>query len=406
MTEQTTTMYSDLSISLTNTLDKSVKKNEGIFFTPPSTIMKALKFLTPYLDDINEILEPSCGSCEFIHLLKTTFAGKNITGIEYNKTIFDSIAHFSKENINIINHDFLTFTNPKTYNLIIGNPPYFVLKKNEVDSDYYDYFEGRPNIFILFIIKSLQMLSENGILCFILPTSFLNSSYYNKARKFIVENFKILDILPCNDHDYIETKQETIAFIVQKNKDTAANNLFSINKNSYIIFGTQNNIQVLNSLFENSVSLNDIDVKVSVGKVVWNQCKDILTHDDSQTLLVYSSDIKNNKLEVQSYRNPQKKNYIMKSGLNKPLLVVNRGYGNAKYCFSYCLIDGTKEYLIENHLICINYTKEVSNEILTKFYEKIITSLQNEKTKQFVDLYFGNNAINTTELNFILPIYL
>ena len=92
--------------------------------------------------------------------------------------------------------------------------------------------------------------------------------------------------------------------------------------------------------------------------------------------------------------------------MNKPLLVVNRGYGNAKYCFSYCLIDGTKEYLIENHLICINYTKEVSNEILTKFYEKIITSLQNEKTKQFVDLYFGNNAINTTELNFILPIYL
>ena len=340
MTEPNT-MYSDLSISLTNTLDKGVKKNEGIFFTPPSTIIKALEFLTPYIGDITNVLEPSCGSCEFIRLFNTKFVGKKITGIEYNKTIFDSITHFSKENIKIINDDFLTFTSSTMYDLIIGNPPYFVMKKNEVDSNYYDYFEGRPNIFILFIIKSLKMLSENGIMCFILPTSFLNSSYYNKARKFIVENFKILHILPCND-DYIETKQETIAFIVQKTKNNTSNTLFSIEKSSYIIFGTQNNIQVLNSLFENSVSLNDIDVKVSVGKIVWNQCKDILTDDDSQTLLVYSGDIKNNQLEIQSYRNAQKKNYIMKKGMKKPILVVNRGYGNAKYSFTYCLIDGTR----------------------------------------------------------------
>jgi hypothetical protein len=32
-------------------------------------------------------------------------------------------------------------------------------------------------------------------------------------------------------------------------------------------------------------------------------------------------------------------------------------------------------------------------------------SLENEKTIQFIKLYFGNNAINTTELNHILPIY-
>ena len=404
MTEPTTSTYSDLSISLTAALNKNDKKNEGIYFTPPATIKKIFGFLQPYMSNIHDILEPSCGSCEFIKMLNSTFTNKNITGVEYNKTIFDAISDISCENIKIINGDFLNFTNPQTYNLIIGNPPYFVMKKNEVDSNYYDYFEGRPNIFVLFIINSLKMLSDNGILCFVLPTSFLNSSYYNNTRKFILENFKILNILPCSD-DYIETKQETIVFIVQKNQDLQSNKLFSINKNSHIIFGEKSNIVTLNSLFQDSVSLNDKHFKVSVGKVVWNQCKEILTEDVSQTLLVYSSDIKNNNLEIQSYRNPEKKNYINKAGLCKPILVVNRGYGNAKYSFSYCLIDGSKEYLIENHLICINYTKDISNENLIKLYEKIITSLQNEKTKQFIDIYFGNNAINTTELNYILPIY-
>ena len=404
MTEPTTATYSDLSISLTAALNKNDKKNEGIYFTPPATIKRILDFLQPYMSNIHDILEPSCGSCEFIEMLNSTFTNKNITGIEYNKTIFDAISDISCENIKIINGNFLNFTNPQTYNLIIGNPPYFVMKKNEVDSNYYDYFEGRPNIFVLFIINSLKMLSDNGILCFVLPTSFLNSSYYNNTRKFILENFKILNILPCSD-DYIETKQETIVFIVQKNQDLQSNKLFSINKNSYIIFGEKSNIVTLNSLFQDSVSLNDKHFKVSVGKVVWNQCKDILTEDASQTLLVYSGDIKNNKLEIQSYRNPEKKNYINKTGLCKPILVVNRGYGNAKYSFSYCLIDGSKEYHIENHLICINYTKDISNENLIELYEEIITSLQNEKTKQFIDIYFGNNAINTTELNHILPIY-
>ena len=81
--------------------------------------------------------------------------------------------------------------------------------------------------------------------------------------------------------------------------------------------------------------------------------------------------------------------------MKKPILVVNRGYGNAKYSFTYCLIDGTREYLIENHLICINYMKELSNDLLIKFYEKIITSLQNEKTKLICNLYLVC-AINTT----------
>jgi hypothetical protein len=32
-------------------------------------------------------------------------------------------------------------------------------------------------------------------------------------------------------------------------------------------------------------------------------------------------------------------------------------------------------------------------------------SLSNKKTQEFIKTYFGNNAINTTEINYILPIF-
>ena len=40
-----------------------------------------------------------------------------------------------------------------------------------------------------------------------------------------------------------------------------------------------------------------------------------------------------------------------------------------------------------------------------ELFNKIAESFENEKTKKFINLYFGNSAINTTELAHILPIY-
>lgn len=48
----------------------------------------------------------------------------------------------------------------------------------------------------------------------------------------------------------------------------------------------------------------------------------------------------------------------------------------------------------------------MKNNELIQIYKKIINSLNNKKTLEFIRLYFGNNAINTTELNYILPFYI
>lgn len=398
--------FSELSLILTKNLSKEEKKNNGIFFTPNSTVKKIINKLRPYIDknQTNTILEPSCGSCEFINELQKYFINSNITGIELNKKIYESIKKFNTNNTKIINVNFLKFQTEKCYNLIVGNPPYFVIKKKEVDKKYDKYYDGRPNIFILFIIKSLKLLKENGILCFVLPSNFTNCLYYDKTRKYIVEHFTILDIIHCEDK-YLDTTQNTIILIIKKNKPQKNNNKFILYKNKFTIINNMNIIENLKQLYENSKTLIELGCSTNIGSIVWNQCKTYLTEDSSKTRLIYSSDIVNNTLSIKSYKDTKKKNYIYKKGINKPLITVNRGYGSSSYNFIYCLIEGEFEYLIENHLICINKKEKISKEELLLFYKKIIESFDCDKTKKFINLYFGNNSINATELLNIMPIY-
>jgi len=406
MIENKTVKYSELSIKLTTKINKNEKKKNGIFFTPPETIYKNIEILEPFMENVKTILEPSCGSCEYILLLNNKKPNINITGIELNKTIFESIKQYDSDNITLVNDNYLNLEFNTKFDLIIGNPPYFVMKKSDVEKSYYNYFDGRPNIFILFIIKSLELLNNKGIISFVLPKSFLNCLYYDKTRKYIIENYNILYILECNDK-YLETHQNTIILIIQNEKPTNNNILYSISISEYTIFGTKDNITVLKTLYDNSKTLFDLGFNVNVGNIVWNQCKNILTDNNNNTQLIYSSDITNNKLSIKKYLNKEKKNYIKKKGTNTPILVINRGYGVGKYNFNYCIINENDNinYLVENHLICIKYSTSLSNEQLINKYKQIIKSFKNKKTTEFINIYFGNSAINTTELSKIIPIY-
>ena len=396
--------YSLLSKELTRKLSKEDKKNNGIYFTPPSCVFNNLTILEPHLKKIKNVLEPSCGSCEYITALNKLFPTLAITGIEYNETIYQSILNIGNDKIKLINADYLNYEPNETYDLIIGNPPYFVINKKDVDRKYHVYFEGRPSIFILFIIKSIKLLSDFGILSFVLPKNFLNCLYYDKTRKYISKNLQVLDIIYCNGDKYIETQQDTIILIIQKNL-VCDNANFILEVDKYTIFANKENVEKINKLNEHSKSLAELGFKVSVGNVVWNQCKDLLTDDESKTRLIYSSDIENNALTMKRYNNVAKKNFIQKKGINRPMIVINRGYGVGDYTFNYCLLDEKGDFLIENHLICINNDTDLSRAELIDSYKKILLSLTDKRTIEFIKIYFGNNAINTTELNHVLPIY-
>ena len=44
--------YSRLSHALTKKLDKNIKKENGIYFTPPETVNKTFDVINPYIENI------------------------------------------------------------------------------------------------------------------------------------------------------------------------------------------------------------------------------------------------------------------------------------------------------------------------------------------------------------------
>ena len=159
--------FTELTKTLTKQLDKSTKKQNGIFITPFS-IIKILFENVPKLDYKN-ILEPSCGTAQFLTFIDEKFNNSILTGIELNETIYNEIKKIKfKNKIKFINCDYLIHTNNK-YDLIIGNPPFVVCDKSIVSDNYKKFINGRPNLFWLFIIHSLFLLNENGICAFIIP---------------------------------------------------------------------------------------------------------------------------------------------------------------------------------------------------------------------------------------------
>ena len=129
--------FSCLSKELTSSLSKDIKKNNGIFFTPPSIIKKCIQIISSLQLEYNNILEPSCGSCEFVKYMDDIYDNVNIDAIENNELIFKNIKDIKfKNNIKLYNDDFLDWNNTSKYNLIIGNPPYFVIKKEDIKKEY------------------------------------------------------------------------------------------------------------------------------------------------------------------------------------------------------------------------------------------------------------------------------
>ena len=385
-------------------LDDHDKKGNGIYFTSQELIVRMIKMLGKRR--FKRILEPCYGSGEFIRTLSKKYKKSNIEGIEMNETmteLCEGNEEINKENVVLKRGDYLKTEFEGDYDLIIGNPPFYVMRRGDVEKEYLKYIEGRPNIFVLFILKSLKLLKKGGILSFVLPSNLKNCLYYDKLRELIDKTCEIIEIVDCEGAKWLETTQETMILCVKKK--VGKNGEWVIKKGGYTIFNTKEKVKRIKELYEGSKTLNEMSFRVHVGNVVWNQCKNILSEDENDTRLIYSGDIKDKKLIKKAYKNVEKKNYIKKGGNNELMIVMNRGYGVGRYNFDYCLIDIEKDYLIENHLICIRYEKEMEKDKKRELYGKICDSFEDERTKEFMRLYFGNGAVNTTELREIIPIY-
>jgi trans-aconitate methyltransferase len=388
--------FRETSCAFNASLDKQTRLDQGIFFTPK----KARDALFERLKGIRAetILEPSFGTGELILDARVAFPGARIVGVEKNADLYNSVLTTVDANIDVHNADFLEWTG-ELVDLIIGNPPYFVIPKDK----RYLMMTGRPNIYILFLYKCLtQHLKPDGVLAFVIPTSIYNCSYYQPMRDYIRNHCEVLYVETLDKPGFFETGQETTLLII-KNTPTieTANKYLYQSKTGKTFISPY--AEELYQLTEKTETLASLGIGVKTGSIVWNQIPDNMA--DQGTLLIHASNISNSELKLDNIsKKTKKRQYVTgvdKPTIDGPVILTDRGYGN-KFKLNAALVD-LRGFYAENHINVI-YHKAPDHQT-AQILARVLASFRDERTARFIQLFIGNGSMSATDLETIIPIF-
>ena len=393
--------YTKESIDYLKNTDIKKRKKLGQYFTPKS-IRELLLSKLPKKDNA-DILDPACGSGEFLLSCKKYFKNPILYGFDIDKKLINISSKLVKNAI-IKNFDFLNIDiNKKKYDYIIGNPPYFELKLNEeIKKKYFDIIKGRVNIFSLFIKTGLDLLKDGGYLAYVVPPSMNNGAYFSKLREYIIKNSSLEYLHIIDGADNFHLANQKVMLIILKKTNSKKSSKYIFKKNGITIFTEDK--KFLNKAYKNTVSLKDIGYTVKTGNIIWNEHKEKLTNDkNNSTLLIWASNINNGKIIIGYTKGkPQYiKNISNDLIIKSRVVVVNRITGSSKDINIKAAIVNEKEFVCENHINVIYMSK---NANCNYSLEDIFKALQDKTNIKVMRLISGNTQISKTELERLLPI--
>lgn len=393
--------YTKESIDYLKNTDIKKRKKLGQYFTPKS-IRELLISKLPKKDNA-DILDPACGSGEFLISCKKYFKNPILYGFDIDKKLIN-IASKLVKNASIKNFDFLNIDiNKKKYDYIIGNPPYFELKLNEeIKKKYFDIIKGRVNIFSLFIKTGLDLLKDGGYLAYVVPPSMNNGAYFSKLREYIIKNSSLEYLHIIDGADNFHLANQKVMLIILKKTNSKKSSKYIFKKNGITIFTEDK--KFLNKAYKNTVSLKDIGYTVKTGSIIWNEHKEKLTNDkNNSTLLIWASNINNGKIIIGYTKGkPQYiKNISNDLIIKSRVVVVNRITGSSKEINIKAAMVNEKEFVCENHVNVIYMSK---NANCNYSLEDILKALQDKTNIKVMRLISGNTQISQTELERLLPI--
>ena len=393
--------YTKESIDYLKNTDIKKRKKLGQYFTPKS--MRELLLSKLPKKDNADILDPACGSGEFLLSCKKYFKNPILYGFDIDKKLINISSKLVKNAI-IKNFDFLNIDiNKKKYDYIIGNPPYFELKLNEeIKKKYFDIIKGRVNIFSLFIKTGLDLLKDGGYLAYVVPPSMNNGAYFSKLREYIIKNSSLEYLHIIDGADNFHLANQKVMLIILKKTNSKKSSKYIFKKNRITIFTEDK--KFLNKAYKNTVSLKDIGYTVKTGSIIWNEHKEKLTNDkNNSTLLIWASNINNGKIIIGYTKGkPQYiKNISSDLIIKSRVVVVNRITGSSKDINIKAAIVNEKEFVCENHVNVIYMSKNANQNYSL---EDIFKALQDKTNIKVMRLISGNTQISKTELERLLPI--
>ena len=108
------------------------------------------------------------------------------------------------------------------FDVIIGNPPYVNIENLDVNVKKYlfeNYFsaQGRTDLYVLFVEKSLKILKPKGLQGLIIPYSFINQNYAQNIRESIIQENQLISIVDTsNYYVFADAVVKTIILIIGK----------------------------------------------------------------------------------------------------------------------------------------------------------------------------------------------
>lgn len=400
--------FSEKTLKFCEKTSKKDKQKLGQYPTPYTILNKLFKKVGK--KHFNNILETSHGTGQIFDSMKSN-------GITFNKCfgyeIDENLHNLCKQeykNMDLILGNFLDQNIKERFDLIPGNPPYFMIRDKDLKKKYRNNPEfksiiyGHLNIFILFMKKSLDLLNEDGILSFIIPVSFMNGRSYEKLRHYIVEYFNIIDIEIIDKSLFIETQIEVMIITIKKEKNDGK---YVVRKNDILIFSLT--WETIQNKLNNYLTIKELKGKVTTGPMIWNENKEHLLMGDENKIpktgvpIIYSTNLVNQKIKLRKICNKNgKRQYVKKSHIknkiiNKPTILINRIIGSKNIKINCVLTENNFNFIAENHVNMISHEKI---DVLKEIYEV----LQKKETLDFIREIRGNVQLSQSDLENLVPI--
>lgn len=194
------------------------------------------------------VLEPSCGDGGFLHsivrrmeeLSVAESISEVVTGVEVCK---DEALKAEKYGTQIVCSDFFEYyktfiANKKSYDVIVGNPPFiryqdFDVKSRDLAFGFMREAGFHPtkltNIWLPFLVLSSLALKKNGKLGMVIPAELFQVNYASEARKFLAEYFDRLTLVTFQKLVFEDIQQEVILLLGERNSEDKGIQVIELN---------------------------------------------------------------------------------------------------------------------------------------------------------------------------------
>lgn len=353
------------------------------------------------------VLDPGVGTGEFLRAVRERCPETVLVGWDVDDEVLE-VARSVVPDADIQLRSALDAAPEETFDVVVGNPPYFQLKLSaEHRRRFAPVISGRANIFALFIQVGLEVLRPGGWLGYVVPPSMNNGAYFQGLRDLITSTGSVEHIEVHDDLSLFPGAQTAVQILVIRKGQPSGRHMFDLQA---VTGGPVRRTVLcedperLAAAFEGRSSLWELGYRAATGSVVWNQNRHRLRAEPGPGTypLIWAHNIRDGALRLTTHH-PRRPQYIIHdTPLGGEAIVVNRVVGSVGGGSLRCaLVAEHTAFLGENHVNVVLRRGDVTPRI---GWDGLLDRLRRPGVNDHLVRLTGNTQLSATELTHMLPL--